>query len=593
MPGSLNPAVSIGTLPHSVSTKFTEAHGIPMNINRYRDNSSQRTSLATGVRKSWKIAKRLDSLNLGLLRTFFYSANGGAFYFYNPSETNPPFTNNPTGTAGRYLVRFNNDWSQTNELGRISTAIELVEVLPQGSEAIPVVTIGGGGLPSGGGGTGGGGGGTPTLMQFPVRPSIEGGEWLRFTSLAYDVGYGPINYGGELWMYGVASEYDNIGSQTVTGAGMYRSRNGGVTWTKEGGDVWFGGFPNAAYYDPNTAVVTFLIGGDHAPNAEHASLVYFDLSTVAYGVQSATILLQPAAGSTTSTESNHGVRLFKLSNGTFRVVYESVASDGAESSATNAVLSFVDYSGGAWGTRTLIAGADGLNYGTGPQSVTPFSTVQDGDTIHLISAVVNGSTVTSFQHWTIAADGTISTPETVGALDLAYNWTISAGMVSGDSIIIPAARESGFTTDMGVLVGTPKNNPTFTWVQIVGGLFDTIPLNVERPHDMKVIRIGSTEYLGWLQRNPDSGWTSRIYVATSGDDGATWTAPKLLLDVEATPPPNTDADGNYTGIITVDGDTPFTRKITSFSFGPSTGTTPNLAYTSWATYWTNAPLFLP
>jgi hypothetical protein len=108
-------------------------------------------------------------------------------------------------------------------------------------------------------------------------------------------------------------------------------------------------------------------------------------------------------------------------------------------------------------------------------------------------------------------------------------------MVSGDSIIIPAARESGFTTDMGVLVGTPKNNPTFTWVQIVGGLFDTIPLNVERPHDMKVIRIGSTEYLGWLQRNPDSGWTSRIYVATSGDDGASWSAPKLLLDVEATP----------------------------------------------------------
>jgi hypothetical protein len=263
MPGSVNPAVSIGTLPHSVSTKFTEEHSVPMNINRYRDNSSQRTSLATGVRKSWKIAKRLDPLNLGLLRTFFYSANGGAFYFYNPAETNPPFTNNPTGTAGRYLVRFNNDWSQTNDLGRISTAIELVEVLPQGSEAIPVVTIGGGGLPSGGGGTGGGGGGVPLRRTTPINPAIAGGEWLLSSSQG-TVGYGPVPYGGYLWTYGAASEFDGVQDgvffDVVTGAGMYKSADG-VTWRKVGGDVWFGDFPNAAYYDPNTAVVTFLIGG--------------------------------------------------------------------------------------------------------------------------------------------------------------------------------------------------------------------------------------------------------------------------------------------------------------------------------------------
>jgi hypothetical protein len=128
MPGSVNPAVSIGTLPHSVSTKFTEAHGIPMSINEYHDGASQRTALASEGRRTWKLSKRLDVVNLALLRSFWESAKGGAFYFYNPPETIPPYTPTPSGTAGQYLVRFNNDWSQTNSMARIDTEIELVEI---------------------------------------------------------------------------------------------------------------------------------------------------------------------------------------------------------------------------------------------------------------------------------------------------------------------------------------------------------------------------------------------------------------------------------------------------------------------------------
>lgn len=115
-------------MPYSLSIQFSESHSIQMDINEYHDGRSQRTALAVSARRSWKIAKRLDPTSLVALRTFFDAAKGGAFFFYNPSETVPPYSPNPSGTVGRYLVRFNSDWSQTNNIARIDTAIELTEV---------------------------------------------------------------------------------------------------------------------------------------------------------------------------------------------------------------------------------------------------------------------------------------------------------------------------------------------------------------------------------------------------------------------------------------------------------------------------------
>jgi hypothetical protein len=128
MPGNIRGAVSIGTLPFSLSTQFSELHAVLMNINEYHDGNSHRVSLAVGARRSWKLAKRLDAFHLGLLSDFWDAARSRAFYFYNPTETLPPFSRNPTGTAGRYLVRFASDWEQTNGIARTDTVIELLEV---------------------------------------------------------------------------------------------------------------------------------------------------------------------------------------------------------------------------------------------------------------------------------------------------------------------------------------------------------------------------------------------------------------------------------------------------------------------------------
>ena len=63
----------------------------------------------------------------------FFEARGGPtepFYFYDPYETNPKFSWDPTGaaTTGRYTVRFDGEWSQTVGPGRSDVSIELIEL---------------------------------------------------------------------------------------------------------------------------------------------------------------------------------------------------------------------------------------------------------------------------------------------------------------------------------------------------------------------------------------------------------------------------------------------------------------------------------
>jgi len=66
------------------------------------------------------------------LRAFYEARNGPheAFYFYDPYETFPLFSHDPTGEAlqGRYTVRFEGGWSQAMGLGRGDAEIQLVEV---------------------------------------------------------------------------------------------------------------------------------------------------------------------------------------------------------------------------------------------------------------------------------------------------------------------------------------------------------------------------------------------------------------------------------------------------------------------------------
>jgi hypothetical protein len=96
--------------------------GYPVIENEYRNGGSQRLVQATNSRKQRRLAKRLAAAQLQSLRDFYEARNGPAepFYFYDPNETNPKFSCDPTGqsTVGRYTVRFNSDWSQSVGPGR-------------------------------------------------------------------------------------------------------------------------------------------------------------------------------------------------------------------------------------------------------------------------------------------------------------------------------------------------------------------------------------------------------------------------------------------------------------------------------------------
>ncbi len=132
MPGSVENAAPSTVLPQSLCRAFTHERAYPLIENEYKNGESQRSVLATNSRKRWRLTKRLTPAALQALRTFYDARNGTteAFCFYDPYDTNPKFSYDPTGqvTTGRYTVRFNSDWQQSSGPGRSDVEIELIEL---------------------------------------------------------------------------------------------------------------------------------------------------------------------------------------------------------------------------------------------------------------------------------------------------------------------------------------------------------------------------------------------------------------------------------------------------------------------------------
>lgn len=132
MPGSVQNATPSTVLPWSLSRAFLRSQQYPVIENEYRNGESQRSVLASNSRKRWRLAKRLAPAELQTLRDFYEARKGPTepFYFYDPYESSPKFSYDPTGQAvpGRYTVRFEGAWEQSTELGRGVVQIELVEI---------------------------------------------------------------------------------------------------------------------------------------------------------------------------------------------------------------------------------------------------------------------------------------------------------------------------------------------------------------------------------------------------------------------------------------------------------------------------------
>jgi hypothetical protein len=132
MPGSVQNAAPLTVLPASLARAFVHEREYPVLDNEYRNGESQRSVQATNSRKRWRLVKRLAPPQLAILRDFYEARNGPTepFYFYDPYETNPKFSHDPTGqaAAGRYTVRFACGWNQSVSLWRVDVSLELVEL---------------------------------------------------------------------------------------------------------------------------------------------------------------------------------------------------------------------------------------------------------------------------------------------------------------------------------------------------------------------------------------------------------------------------------------------------------------------------------
>jgi len=132
MPGNVSAASPSTVLPQILCRAFARADEWAIEGNEYRDGTSQRTALVATGRRRWRLAARLSPAAKAVLKTFYDACYGPgqAFYFYDPYETDPLFSYDPTYQKqdGLYVVRFDCPWNQTADINRLNVELQLVEV---------------------------------------------------------------------------------------------------------------------------------------------------------------------------------------------------------------------------------------------------------------------------------------------------------------------------------------------------------------------------------------------------------------------------------------------------------------------------------
>jgi hypothetical protein len=130
MPPNIAPANPVDVLPKIVANAFTVELRLESLVNTYPDGSSERATLAPTERTYFRLTEPLSAAQWTALWDFFKAHRGVPFFVYNPRETVPPYSYDPTGQdpIGRYAVVFDGGWSETNAIGRGQVGIALREV---------------------------------------------------------------------------------------------------------------------------------------------------------------------------------------------------------------------------------------------------------------------------------------------------------------------------------------------------------------------------------------------------------------------------------------------------------------------------------
>jgi hypothetical protein len=132
MPASVLLAAPTTVMPNSLFKAFAQSREYLLVVNDYKNGESQRNLLVATSRRSWTQAKRLPMTQLISLRNFHDARRGPMepFYIYDPFETVPKFSYDPTGVilTGRYTVRFDSPWTQATTMPRTDVPLTLIQL---------------------------------------------------------------------------------------------------------------------------------------------------------------------------------------------------------------------------------------------------------------------------------------------------------------------------------------------------------------------------------------------------------------------------------------------------------------------------------
>jgi hypothetical protein len=123
MIGSVALAAPTTVMPYSFCRAFSRSDTWVVDINTYKNGEEQRLNKFTSSRRSWVMTKRLTATDWKTAYDFWKATKHKSFYFYDPYETSPKFTIDPTmaRTIGRYKVCFDGDWDESVDFARFST----------------------------------------------------------------------------------------------------------------------------------------------------------------------------------------------------------------------------------------------------------------------------------------------------------------------------------------------------------------------------------------------------------------------------------------------------------------------------------------
>lgn len=130
MPGNVQLATALGVLPKNLCSAYSRQRHLETRFNLLTDGSHIRGPMVGTDQSFWGLAQKLSGAAMNSLRGFYLVHNGPEipFFFYDFYESGFHYDQTGALGLGRYVVRFQGDFSVTGGLARSGIQFTLVQI---------------------------------------------------------------------------------------------------------------------------------------------------------------------------------------------------------------------------------------------------------------------------------------------------------------------------------------------------------------------------------------------------------------------------------------------------------------------------------